>query len=339
MSYRSRHRWFRRMAFGLAFASVIFAGRASVAAAKFDEGTEGSRYVSAGGWSGLVDMESGIPLSAGIPHGDEQFLVEQEVQVIPYLSHGILTEQDAQVAAAEAIHDPYLIESQATVSGDEIAFRNAIESQGNITSDELAFANAVVASAESLHDPLTAEELSVRGDADEQFRVEHALEAQAQGGLSGYLVDVADELIASQESLASTDGATVIRYLSPDIRGEALRTKESTRFVPGVTDFPYVSQETQAPADRVERALEQGPLVIPYLSHGMTSDDVVGVRPDDRADRFAHSDVASRPELASGGDSGFEWNDALTVGIGGLVLALGLGLALGYLRRPRLAGL
>ena len=115
MSYRRRHRWFRRMALGLAFASVIFAGRASVAAAKFDEGTEGSRYVTVGGWSGLVDMESGIPLSAGIPHGDEQFLAEEEVQVIPYLSHGILTEQDAQATAAEAIHDPYMIESQASL--------------------------------------------------------------------------------------------------------------------------------------------------------------------------------------------------------------------------------
>ena len=107
MSYRRRHRWFRRMALGLAFASVLFAGRASVAAAKSDEGTDGSRYVTAGGWSGLVDMESGIPLSAGIPHGDEQFIDPQAVQVIPYLSHGLLTEQDAQAAAAEAIHDPY----------------------------------------------------------------------------------------------------------------------------------------------------------------------------------------------------------------------------------------
>ena len=106
-----------------------------------------------------------------------------------------------------------------------------------------------------------------------------------------------------------------------------------------MTDFPYVSQETQAPPNRVELALEQGPQVIPYLSHGMTSDDVVGARPDDRADRFAHSDVASQSQLASSAGSGFEWNDALTVGIGGLVLALGLGLALGYLRRPRLAGL
>ena len=36
MSYRRRHRWFRRMALGLAFASVMFAGRVSVAAAKDD---------------------------------------------------------------------------------------------------------------------------------------------------------------------------------------------------------------------------------------------------------------------------------------------------------------
>ena len=294
MSYRRRHRWFRRMALGLAFASVIFAGRASVAAAKFDEGTDGSRYVTAGGWSGPVDMESGVPLSAGIPHGDEQFLAEQEVQVIPYLSHGILTEQDAQAVAAEAIHDPYVIESQGTLSGDAVAFKNAIESQGNLTSNETAFANSVLAAAESLHDPLTAEEQ------------------------------------------ISTQQPTAIRYLSPDIRGEALRTRESTRFVPGVTDFPYVSQ---ASANRVERALEPSPQVIPYLSHGMTSDDVAGARPDDRADRFAHSDVASQPQLASSAGSGVEWNDALTVSIGGLILALGLGLALGYLRRPRLAGL
>ena len=38
--------------------------------------------------------------------------------------------------------------------------------------------------------------------ADEaQFRVEHALEAQSQGGLSGYLVEVANELVASNGSL------------------------------------------------------------------------------------------------------------------------------------------
>ena len=71
MSYPRRHRWFRGMVLGLAFASVLFAGRASVVAAKIDPGTHGSGYVTAGGWSGMVDLETGIPLSAGIPRGDE----------------------------------------------------------------------------------------------------------------------------------------------------------------------------------------------------------------------------------------------------------------------------
>jgi hypothetical protein len=278
MSYRRRHRWFRRMALGLAFSLAVFAGRASVAAAKFDEGTQGSRYVAAGGWSGLVDMDSGIPLSAGIPEGDEQFIDEQAVQVIPYLSHGYLTQADVDAAAAEAIHDPYLTdifvrpgESLGGPDGDAIAIRNALGTVGGIDGDEIAFANAVVAAAESLHDPLTAQEQS------------------------------------SMEQ----------------------------KFVPGVTDFPKAQS---VPDTRVERALEQGPQVIPYLSHGMTADDVVGARPDDRADRFAHSDVA-QPQTVSDSGSTVEWNDTLTLGIGALVLALGLGLALGYLRRPRLAGL
>jgi hypothetical protein len=108
MSYPRRHRWFRRLALGLAFASVMFVGRASVAPAKIDPGTQGSGYVKAGGWSGLVDLESGVPLSAGIPQGDEQFIDEQAVEVIPYLSHGILTQEEADSTAAQAVDDPYL---------------------------------------------------------------------------------------------------------------------------------------------------------------------------------------------------------------------------------------
>ena len=72
MSYPRKHPWFHRMAFGLALASVMFVGRASVAPAKIDPGTHGSGRVTAGGWSGMVDLESGIPLSAGIPLGDER---------------------------------------------------------------------------------------------------------------------------------------------------------------------------------------------------------------------------------------------------------------------------
>ncbi len=107
MSYPRKHRWFSRMALGLALASVMFVGRASVAPARIDPGTQGSGYVKAGGWSGMVDLESGVPLSAGIPNGDEQFVDEQAVDVIPYLSHGILTQAEAD-AAAQADDDPYL---------------------------------------------------------------------------------------------------------------------------------------------------------------------------------------------------------------------------------------
>ena len=41
MSYPRKHRWFSRLAIGLALASVIFVGRASVAPAKIDPGTQG----------------------------------------------------------------------------------------------------------------------------------------------------------------------------------------------------------------------------------------------------------------------------------------------------------
>jgi hypothetical protein len=39
MSYRRRHRWFRRLALGLAFATAALVGHVSVAAARFDEST------------------------------------------------------------------------------------------------------------------------------------------------------------------------------------------------------------------------------------------------------------------------------------------------------------
>jgi hypothetical protein len=96
MTYRRKHRWLRRLALGLVFATF-----AAPAAAKPDEGTSGVRYVTAGGWSGYVDSDTGIPVSAGIPQGDEP-VIDESAQVIPYLSHGILTEADQAAAAAES---------------------------------------------------------------------------------------------------------------------------------------------------------------------------------------------------------------------------------------------
>jgi hypothetical protein len=71
---------------------------------------------------------------------------------------------------------------------------------------------------------------------------------------------------------------------------------------------------------------------------GITTLSTGSARPDDRADRFSHVDAVPQPVLAGDGWT-YEWDDALMIGIGAFVLVLGLGLALGYLRRPRLAGL
>jgi hypothetical protein len=291
MSYRRRHRWFRRMALGLAFASVLFAGRASVAAAKIDPGTDGTstRYVAAGGWSGLVDVESGIPLSAGIPHGDEQFIADQGVQVIPYLSHGLLTQEDADAASAQAIHDPYLTdvfvrpgESLGGPDGDAVAFGNAIESWRPavipyLSHGVLTQADADAASAQTIHDPYPT--------SDRQSEL-----------LSGDELAFANAIVAAADSLHD-----------PLTAQESQLTNE--QYVAGVTDFP----RTQVPS--------------------------AATRPDDRADRFVPSDVSPKPQMAADSGTTIEWNEALMVGIGALVLVLGLGLAFGYLRRPRIAGL
>ena len=99
MTYRRRHRWLRRFALGLAFATF-----AAPAAAKPTKADDGLRYVTAGGWSGYVDAETGIPVSAGITQDDG----DESTKVIPYLSQGLLTEADQAAAAAEAIHDRYV---------------------------------------------------------------------------------------------------------------------------------------------------------------------------------------------------------------------------------------
>ena len=54
MSHRRRHRWFRRMALGLAFATAVLAGHVSVAAAKSDEDA-GSATVGAATDAYLAD--------------------------------------------------------------------------------------------------------------------------------------------------------------------------------------------------------------------------------------------------------------------------------------------
>ena len=187
MSYRRRHRWFPRLALGLAVVSVMFVGRASVAAAKVDEGTSSA----------------------------------QQIHVIPYLSHGILTQADADVAAAAAQPqkprlNPYI---SLWMKRDYSAFQHAQQ--------------------------------------------------------------------------------TPYMSLGMNTYGESRELPE-----------PFVDDKVNVP-----------------------------VRPDDVADRFSHSDVASQVEPTNGDNWRLEWNDALPLGIGIIVLGIALGLALGHLRRPRIAGL
>jgi hypothetical protein len=287
-----------------------------VAAAKIDPGTGGSRYVAAGGWSGPVDLESGIPLSAGIPHGDEQFIDPTAVQVVPYLSQGLLTQEQADAAAAKAIHDPYLTdvfvrpgESLGGPDGDAIAFANAIQSRQPLVIPYLSHgmlteADAQTMAATAIHDPYpsSARETRVDGDTVAATAIHDPYPSSAlETRLDGDTVAFANAIQSQQPA--------VIPYLSHGMlgdSGDALRMWHP--FAVGVTDFP-----TAAPVS-------------------------AATRPDDRADRFAHSDV-TQAQTVSDGSSSVEWNDALTLGIGVIVLALGLGLALGYIRRPRLAGL
>jgi hypothetical protein len=79
MSYRRRHRWLSRMALGLALTSVLFAGRASVAAAKVDEGTSDAR-----------------PVAKAIHDPEPLTITLVQAQQTPYMSLGMGTYGDSR---------------------------------------------------------------------------------------------------------------------------------------------------------------------------------------------------------------------------------------------------
>jgi hypothetical protein len=154
---------------------------------------------------------------------------------------------------------------------------------------------------------------------------------------------------------------------------EELAAKEATTFVQGVTDFPK-AVEVQAPkvinylshgltaADALDPRtgipLSAGipvpgdPLVKldnlgtfgdapeqvspSILGELVKSKPQVVIRPDDRADRFAHSNVQA-PATVTDDGYGVSWDGALTFGIGAIVLALALALGFGLVRRPKIA--
>lgn len=137
------------------------------------------------------------------------------------------------------------------------------------------------------------------------------------GGWSGYVdsqtgVPLSAGIPQGDEQPIGDQATQVTQYLSPSVRGEAVKTRQAV--------------VATRPDDRADRFT------------GIEQPQVISARPDDKADRFAHSDVASSSEPASSGPS-VDWDGAMTLGIGAVVLALALGLGLGFLKRPRIAGL
>jgi hypothetical protein len=169
MSYQSRHRRFRRMALGLAFASVIYAGSVSAA-----------------------------------PNGDDQSGDD---------AHGT----DVYVRPGE---------SQGGPDGGPVVTSNARVSRGA--------------------------RIDTGGQADDQqFRIEHALEAQAQGGLSGYVVEVANGLLRSDEqdgqaaaaSQADDQQFRIEHALEAEFQGGLSGYLEDQQvWMDGVSDFPTAAQ-------------------------------------------------------------------------------------------------
>ena len=167
--------------------------------------------------------------------------------------------------------------------------------------------------------------------------------------------------------------AQALAIESPSVLGEAVETRTAPVPVPPDaierTVAAKLAAETPpvaAPPDVIERTVAaklaaETPQVINYLSHGLTVADaldprtgiplsagipvagdefVVGlettaVRPDDRPVRTPIIDT--RPAVPATGGNGFDWENGLTVGFGALALAFGLGMALMYARRPRIA--
>jgi hypothetical protein len=175
------------------------------------------------------------------------------------------------------------------------------------------------------------------------------------------------EELAASRPIGNGDALTHLQM-------EELATAQAETFVQGVTDFPK-AVEVQAP--KVINYLSHGltaadaldprtgiPLSagIPVAGDqyvnadslgtygdepGQVSQAILGelvkskpqaiVRPDDRADRFTISQAGPERLAASTTDSGFSWNDGVTIGIGALVLVLALALGFGLVRRPKVA--
>ena len=266
---RRRTRWFRRLAAGLAFATL-----AAPAAAKVDE--------------------SGAQAGAGR-------------QVIPYLSHGMkaadgrvantgnyeaMTHRQLEELAtsrAQGVYGNYGLLTQRQM--EELAQSRAIGNGDALTHrqmEELAAkqADTFVQGVTDFPKPVEVQAPKVINYLSQGLTAKDALEPRSGPPLSAWIPVPGDELVAT-DNLGTFGDAP--EQVSPSILGELVKSR---------------------------------PQAV--------------IRPDDRADRFAHSDVTETPATANT-DSGISWDGAVTFGIGAIVLALALALGFGLVRRPKIA--
>lgn len=187
------------------------------------------------------------------------------------------------------------------------------------------FAGKVSTAVAKFDDGGARAQTTIASPSGDEIAINNALaERKLAGAEAVHDPHLTDVFVRQGESLGGPDGSAQVSKTS------------ETAFIPGVTDFPKPETAATRPDDQAARftGMEQ-PQVINYLSHGMAADGEVGARPDNRADRFTTADGVSQPRVEVSGSR--DWDGALTMGIGAVVLLLGIGLAVGYLRRPRLA--
>ena len=163
MSYPTSHRSFRRLALGLAFASVIFAGRVSAA-------PDAERR-----FFDLQGLEA-----ASDPYASDVFVRPGESRGGP---------DGGPVTAASSTQSQVVRTGVGSQADDEsLRIEHALEAQaqGGASGYVIDVVEALVPTAESLTVDRGDDEMSARPDGD-QIAIEHELEALAQGGMAGYL--------------------------------------------------------------------------------------------------------------------------------------------------------
>ena len=265
---RRRTRWFRRLAAGLAFATL-----AAPAAAKIGE--------------------SGAQAGAG-------------TQVISYLSHGM------NAADAQVVNGNY--EAMTHRQLEQLAASNAQAVYGNYGQlthrqiEELGRTRAIG-----------------NGDAMTHRQMEELAAQQAKTFVQG---------VTDFPKAVEVQAPKVINYLSQGLTAkDALDPRSGIPLSAGipVPGDPLVATDNLGTFGDAPEQVSQS-----ILGELVKSKPQVVIRPDDRADRFAHSNVQA-PTTVTDDGSGITWDGALTVGFGAIVLALALALGFGLVRRPKIA--